>query len=73
LALTTISDRPADYRHAPLQGGVADKPVGPEPIKQFLPQDDPVPMCDQIGQYREPLPVERDHAPRPLEFVALHI
>jgi hypothetical protein len=73
LALTTIPDRPADHRHAPLQGGVADKPVGPEAVKQFLPQDDTVPVFDQIGQHREPLPVEWDHAPRPLEFVALQI
>ena len=62
LALTTIPDRPTDHRHAPLQGGVADKPVGPEVLEQLLPQDDPVPVFDQIGQHREPLPVERDHA-----------
>jgi hypothetical protein len=30
-------------------------------------------VFDQIGQHREPLPVEWDHVSRPLEFVALHI
>jgi hypothetical protein len=73
LAPPAIPNRPADPRNALLQGGIADKPVSPEALAQFLPQNDPVPVCDQIGQHREPLPVERDHAARPMKFVALHI
>jgi hypothetical protein len=73
LGPATIPRRPAGYGNTPLQGRIADKAVGPQPLEQLLSRHYSVTVLHQIRQHGKHLAVESDHASSGTEFFTKHI
>jgi hypothetical protein len=73
LGLAAIPNRLPHCHDVTVQRGIPHELVGPQILQQFLLEDDPVPMRQQVREYLKRLGLQRHGFPGMMELIALGV